>query len=706
MYIKSILLSFFLLMLHELVSAQYYNQEDRFLKANNIWVFGFGAGLDFSTGTAVPIRTAIRSVESCASVSDSTGQLLFYLGSDSTIWNRHHVPMFNGTGLYPFHQLDNGSSSAQGVVIVPVIDTPWKYYVFINTQIQGYWDLVASPYLTYSVVDMTLDNGLGGIEPGRKNIPLYNYGLNEAMIAVPGDNCDVWLIALSSHYPYQPFNTNLPETQCFLAWHITRNGIDSNYIMSRSNIVNDNITPSFSMSVSPDRTRIALGISNGALLSKFDPSTGVISDGIILRNRVGRLLSATVYSSCFSPDNTKLYVDAGTISQYNISIHDSTTITSTEYVIYVPNSGALKLYRDTVYVAASSSNVVHRINNPNLDGVQCGFDFAAIHLLPGTFSGFGLPTDVVSPKVDYISSVFYDTICHSSTKELSAASGFSFYEWDDGTIGMSREINAPGTYWVRYQESACMKYTDTFIVEVVDASFSLGEDRQLFFCDHPDSYLRLESYILDADYRWQDGSILNYYDVRAPGNYWLEVNLYGCFFSDTVNITGVEELDLYDTSICKGDAIHLTFHTPSVPLGTILQWSTGSSESSISVTDTGLYWVNLINPPCVLSDSAYIQSEYCECFAHVPNIFSPNGDGVNDYFLPVIEHGCPVSGYVLNLYNRYGERLYQSFDAYTGWDGQHHGRPSDVGVYFYEIYFEGGTRKRKFYFKGDVSLIR
>lgn len=96
-----------------------------------------------------------------------------------------------------------------------------------------------------------------------------------------------------------------------------------------------------------------------------------------------------------------------------------------------------------------------------------------------------------------------------------------------------------------------------------------------------------------------------------------------------------------------------------------MQWSTGSNASYIHVTDTGLYWVNLIQPPCILKDSAYIKVEYCECFAHVPNAFSPNGDGINDCFFPVIESGCPVEDYQLRIYNRFGERiLYSDYPGY------------------------------------------
>ncbi len=90
----------------------------------------------------------------------------------------------------------------------------------------------------------------------------------------------------------------------------------------------------------------------------------------------------------------------------------------------------------------------------------------------------------------------------------------------------------------------------------------------------------------------------------------------------------------------------------------------------------------------------------------MPNAFSPNGDGVNDYFLPVIEQGCPVRAYAMSIYNRFGERIFYSVDLTRGWAGLYKGRSADVGVYFYEIFFEGGTKQRDFYFKGDVNLIR
>lgn len=712
------------------LNAQHYNQEERFLKANSVWVFGQGAGLDFNGDRPDTVHTSIVSVEGSASVSDSTGQLLFYLGSHGTVWNRNHVPMLNGTALYPYHLYLDGSSSAQGVVIVPVIDTPWKYYIFTNTQKEAYGLGHSPPTLTYSVIDMTLDNGLGAIESGRKNIPLYNYGLGEGMIAIPGENCDIWLLTLSSMYGIPPADPNIPnplDTQCFLAWHITRDGISSDPVVSHPHsALSENGYYTVMMSVSPNRQRIAMGLHHiygdrnkkGVLISKFDPASGKLYDGIVLSTS----RHATNYGSSFSPDNTKLYTVNGNmgILQFDIETHDSATILSSTYRVAGAGVHALKLYNDTIYYARPSKReILYRINRPNKTGYACEVDTIHINFEP-TINGFSrgpvhsLSNEVVFPISKVDASISYDTLCKTPKSDqvgriLTAKEGYELYEWDDGSINYSREVSAAGIYWVKYRNRYdCMTYVDTFAIHVIDLDFSLGEDKKLLFCDHPDSYLPLKANTREQDvtYRWQDGSTGNQFQVAEPGSYWVEARKGSCVASDTIYIDGTEALNLSDTVICKGDRINITLQTPHVPEGTIIQWNTGSSEPELRVSDSGLYAVTLINPPCVLSDSARISMEYCDCYAQMPNAFSPNGDGLNDLFTPMVDPNCPIQGYRLTIYNRYGERIFHTSDVFKGWDGFHKGHPVDAGVYFYEVHFYGGTRLKEFHFKGDVTVIR
>jgi gliding motility-associated-like protein len=91
------------------------------------------------------------------------------------------------------------------------------------------------------------------------------------------------------------------------------------------------------------------------------------------------------------------------------------------------------------------------------------------------------------------------------------------------------------------------------------------------------------------------------------------------------------------------------------------------------------------------------------CKINFPNAFSPNNDGLNDAFRPYYYGN--LNGYMLSIYNRWGERLFTSYKIDEGWNGEFRGALVDMGVYFYEC---------KFYcpllgyinLKGDVTLIR
>ncbi len=90
----------------------------------------------------------------------------------------------------------------------------------------------------------------------------------------------------------------------------------------------------------------------------------------------------------------------------------------------------------------------------------------------------------------------------------------------------------------------------------------------------------------------------------------------------------------------------------------------------------------------------------------VPNAFTPNGDGLNDLFKPIIR--CPTVTYLLRIYNRWGQRVFETADAGAGWDGRFEGeaQPSDLYVWTVEIsdVQEEGVVLQSL--RGDVTLLR
>src|SRR5687767_3429861 len=98
-------------------------------RENNIWLFGFQAGLDFNSGVPVPITGKTATLEGSASIAHwRTGELLFYTDGD-TIWDRTHRIMPNGGGL-----IGGLGTSSQAALIIPFPQDTNKYFVFTADQ--------------------------------------------------------------------------------------------------------------------------------------------------------------------------------------------------------------------------------------------------------------------------------------------------------------------------------------------------------------------------------------------------------------------------------------------------------------------------------------------------------------------------------------------------------------------------------------------
>lgn len=90
---------------------------------------------------------------------------------------------------------------------------------------------------------------------------------------------------------------------------------------------------------------------------------------------------------------------------------------------------------------------------------------------------------------------------------------------------------------------------------------------------------------------------------------------------------------------------------------------------------------------------------------YVPNVFTPDGDGHNDFFFPVID-GYLTGSYQLYIFNRWGEIVFSSTDPSVSWDGYNKGQMSKEDVYVWKIIVKDATEKKKRTFVGHVSLLK
>jgi gliding motility-associated-like protein len=138
----------------------------------------------------------------------------------------------------------------------------------------------------------------------------------------------------------------------------------------------------------------------------------------------------------------------------------------------------------------------------------------------------------------------------------------------------------------------------------------------------------------------------------------------------------------------------------------IILWSTSSDSDSIHSLPPGNYSFEITDQnSCVIAGSSEILSSTVECdlpHIYVPNIFSPNGDGQND-ILYIRGEGIQTIEFI--IFNRWGQKVFQSTNMSIGWDGQYKGSQAETGVYNWIVeasFIEGTSIK----LSGTTTLIR
>lgn len=159
-----------------------------------------------------------------------------------------------------------------------------------------------------------------------------------------------------------------------------------------------------------------------------------------------------------------------------------------------------------------------------------------------------------------------------------------------------------------------------------------------------------------------------------------------------------------DTAICKGSvalilADKINANTP----GASWLWNTGQTTSSITVAEPGTYTGTVWLHGCTASGSVKVTND---CYMNIPNVFTPNGDGLNDYFYPRSLLSSGLLSFKMNIYNRWGQMIFETTSTEgAGWDGRFNNTEQPEGVYVYNIdcTFKDGQHEHH---QGNVTLIR
>lgn len=154
-------------------------------------------------------------------------------------------------------------------------------------------------------------------------------------------------------------------------------------------------------------------------------------------------------------------------------------------------------------------------------------------------------------------------------------------------------------------------------------------------------------------------------------------------------------------AVCSGvDTLMIGHQYPDVSY----LWNTNEQVCCIQPRQTGTYQLTIMNECGTSSDTAFVEIFPCDECVFVPTAFTPNGDGKNDLFLPIMK--CPITDYNVKIYNRWGQQVFASSNPQSGWNGLNTGGRADLGVYIYVMEYRSVNTNAVKYLKGNITLIR
>jgi gliding motility-associated-like protein len=648
---------------------------------SDYWYFGTAAVHFTPTGPVALPGQGLDSEEGSASVSDAAGKLFFYTDG-STIWTRQHEPMPHGTGLGLPYQY----SATQGALIIQDPGNTSRYYVFRQA---------AYTYpngLGYVIVDMRLNGGLGDTVGPLVTLEGASSSLSEKLTGVVHANGrDTWVLThgafgSNTYYAYLLSPTGvsaLPVTTAVGLPHGSALGGSGEFGYLRA---------------SPNGTKLAAAVATGPIgqleLLDFDPATGRPSNPLAL---VPARTAAAMYGVEFSADGAKLYAtDEIAIYQYDLLAVNA--VAASRVQVGRPqkrNASAHALQRGPdgrIYVA-QQTQYLGVIAQPSVRGLACDYREQGLWLGGvGQFPGraeYGLPNfpNQFATPGRVMAHIATESACPGEPVTFTASLGpapipvGATYSWDFGDpnsgaanagtgLTTTHRYAAGGTYLVglrvQWSNGEQQDVLTTTLVNVFPGPALSLAPRTRQLCAGSSLLLDAGPAAAGVTYTWQDGTPGSTYTVQTPGTYWLTArSAQGCQVRDSVvvRLAPAPQVSLGPDTVTCDSAPSVLLRASAQPAGTSYRWQDGSTSPTYLATQPGPYSVVVTNSSgCTAHAQVTVRQRTCPVV--IPNIITPNGDRLNEYW---VLQGLDPAECALTIYSRWGTQVYATAAYNNHW---------------------------------------
>lgn len=632
-------------------------------KQNNVWVFGDSAGLNFNTSPPSPYPKAGVSGEKpyyTSSICDKNGNLLFYTDGWK-VWNNKNKTISKYMDRWPW--------SLQVVpLICPYPDNDSLFYIF------GVSSGSYANRLQYLTINVKGNYGAGEIVYPQPST-LSNYFtvlLSNTSVVVAGTaHCnrkDTWIVTHSQN--------------AFYSFLVTAQGVNPTPVVS--SIPADVLTPGtyaeMNIKFSASGEKLIMPLStNEIVVLDFNNFTGSFSNAFKIKLPEG----STLDDAEISPDGSKLYFGAASKED-----EDATTVGHFIYQMDL-NAGS---------PGAIEKTIVNLTTVPDREGCSphvCFFLYRTMQLAPDGkiyVSMRDLEGDVPIP-LDKTASVIEEP------NELGAKC-----RYNKNAVNVGRKYKFIQYNYIR---------SSTFTIKENGIQF-----QKKVCADQPANFSLLYNRVDSV--KWDFGDLSsgsnNYSTAQnpqhaypAPGTYSVKAIIYNKCFVDTAyaNVSIEEDksvkipANVKDSVVCVGNTLLMDATTPGA---TDYTWGGGNTKPVQEITVTGRYEIMVMNECSVDVRVFDVTFEKCDCKVFVPTAFTPNGDGLNDDFKPLVK--CAAEDYRFVVYNRFGNIVYSSSTVNEGWNGTIKNIESPHGTYIWMVQYRDPNNHQLLKQHGTVVLIR
>lgn len=374
----------------------------------------------------------------------------------------------------------------------------------------------------------------------------------------------------------------------------------------------------------------------------------------------------------------------------------------------------------TATTTGGTGNYAYNWNNGNINNVNPNLFGGTYSVTISDINNCTIFDSITITTLDTLSvNLGNDTIlCLGESLILNATQAdITNYVWQDNSTNPTFTVSENGNYYVEITNINGCTASDSILVtySVIELLQPLPIDTTI--CEN--TTFEIDATATDGiSYQWQDGTTTPNYTVYDEGFYTVTVtNIYNCTadFSTNISVQLPPQVAAQlptDTIMCNNNPITLnaqaTYATDYFWEGESAFYQQNSQfDSTFLVTYPGIYSVEITNYCGGFTQYVEVTEEDCGCYPYVPNAFTPNNDGNNDEF--DVYANCPLDNFHLEIYDRYGGRIFISKDRNDKWDGTIRGKMANPGVYVWVLQFTAMNEQGKMenrQMSGDVTVVR